>query len=205
MKAKHAFWVIVAVAVPVVLGAEAYYFHSESSMRERRLTGRLLVDRSMLSVHFQAMAREDNERDQRFQEFVRSLTEKMASQKCTARFISPDESILKEQPADEFERELLGRFGDAAAKEIASRERPLLFAERLTADQAEYSYYQPVFADKGCLNVCHEPHIVIDLGSNGEPSVFGRAAPGNQKWKEGDLMAVVEIKIPVGPTRRVVR
>ncbi len=195
MKAKHVFWGL-GVAVALFAAAEAgiFFFHRELTIREQRNTGRLLVDRIMLSAHFQAMAREDDPTDQGFLKFVQMLTEDLATQKCAVRFISPDPTFEKEQPSDDFVRDLLARFAGAPAEERAKMEGPQ-FAERGTADGTEYRYYQPIYAEKKCLGTCHQPGF---KGSEAKPeaSPFGRGAPGDQKWKEGELMAVVEITIP---------
>jgi hypothetical protein len=100
-----------------------------------------------------------------------------------------------EQPKDDFERDLLARFASITAEEKAGPKRPA-FAEQNSADGSEYRYFQPVFAAKQCLTTCHAPGIVLN-GSDAEPSPFGRAAPGERKWNDGDLMAVVEVTLPL--------
>jgi len=195
MKRKHVFWALgLVVALFVAAEAGIFVFRRELSIREQRNTGRLLVGRVMLSVHFQAMAREDDQRDQGFLKFVESLMEDLARQKCTIRWMSPDPTFEKEQPSDEFERDLLPRFAGAPAEERPNMDRPV-FAERRTADRTEYRYYQPIYAEKKCFAICHRPGVK-GPEAKPEPSPYGRAAPGDQKWKEGELMTVVEVTIP---------
>jgi hypothetical protein len=196
MKRRYVLWGL-AVAVALFAASEAgiFYYRKAISVHEQRTTGRLLLDRVMLSVHFQAMAGEDNDRDRGFLEVAKSLDEKLKGQQYSVRFISPDPRLKTEQPKDDFERGLLARFPSISVEERASAERPV-FAERYSVHGTEYRYYQPVFAAKQCLNICHVPGIETSP-SDPDPAPFGRAAPGNQKWNAGDVMAVVEVTFPL--------
>jgi hypothetical protein len=56
----------------------SYWLVTEKVVKEQNPnTARLLVGRTMLSVHFQAMAREEEERDQGFLQFVQSLDDQL--------------------------------------------------------------------------------------------------------------------------------
>jgi hypothetical protein len=173
------------------------WMREKAAVEQMRTTGRLSVDRVMLSVHLQAMAFKENEREHGFLNLLKRLDEELKQQQHTFRFISSDPSIKQEQPQGTFERELLARFAhvdDGKAADVA--EQP--FAEWRVADRQEYRYYQPVFAKKGCFIMCHAPTGVA-AQSDPVPSPFGRAAPGDKEWKDGELMAVVEIAVPRSP------
>lgn len=154
------------------------------------VTGRLLVDRIMLSVHWQNL-----EPEEKFLPVIRNLDERLKKQSYGLRFISPDKSIEKEQPKPGFEQELLKRFSpNRKPEELAKLDRPEYIEGPITENN-EYQYFQAIRAEKECFAVCHLPGVKA-LNMDPEPPPTGRAAPGEQKWNEGDLMAVVRVTIP---------
>ncbi len=182
------------LSAAVVAGGASYIRHRVSAAR-LRTAGALLVDRVMLSVHFQAMAIEDAERDRGFLECVKSLDEGLKNQRYGIRFISPDKSIEKEQPKSEFEQQMLEWFAKRKPEETGKQDGPE-YLEGPVTENNEYQYFQAIRGKKGCLTTCHMPSVTGMTGGP-EAAPFGRGAPGGQKWNEGDLMAVVEITIPL--------
>ncbi len=177
----------------------SYWFVTERVVRKQNPnTARLLVDRIIESSHFAAMARDENDRDQGFLQVVQSLDEKLKGQQYNVRFISPDPSLVKEQPKNEDERQLLERFLKRKPEEIGKSDRPES-EEGPVTEKNEYLYFQAIRAERKCFNVCHQPGIRTAVGTELEPSPYGRAAPGERMWNDGDLMAVVRVTIPYGP------
>jgi len=127
------------------------------------------------------------------------VTEKvLKKRRYDLRFISPDKSIEKEQPRPGFEEELLKRFPpNRKPEELAKLDHPEYIEGKVTDDN-EYQYFQAIRAEKQCFAVCHLPGVKA-LNMDPEPPATGRAAPGEQKWSEGDLMAVVRVTIPYDP------
>jgi len=172
----------------------SYWLVTEGLVKEQNpKTGGLLVDRIMLSVHWQNL---DPDKET-FLPVIKSLDERLKKQDYGLRFISPDKSIEKEQPKNEFERKILEEFAKHNPEEIAKLDRPE-YLEGPVTDNEEYQYFQAIRAEQNCTRTCHVPNVRA-LPMDPEPSPIGRAAPGEQKWKEGDLMAVVRVTIPNRP------
>jgi len=177
------------LSAAVVAGGVSYVRHRVSAAR-LHTTGGLLVDRAMLIVHWQNL-----EPEEAFLAVIRKLDEGLTKQRFGLRFISPDKSIEKEQPNSEFERHVLGEFANRKPEEMAKLDRPEYLEGPVTEDN-EYQYFQAIRAEQNCTRMCHVPNAKA-LPMDPEPSCLGRAAPSDQKWKEGDLMAIVEITIPL--------
>jgi hypothetical protein len=86
-------------------------------------------------------------------------------------------------------------FVERESVEGAKQGRPE-YLEGPVTENHEYQYFRAIRAERNCTLMCHTPGAKALTGGP-EISPFGRAAPGDQKWKEGDLMAVVRITIPL--------
>jgi two-component system, NarL family, sensor histidine kinase BarA len=178
----------------------SYWLNTETVVKEQNpITARLLVVRTMLSVHFKAMAREGEGRDQRFLQFAKSFDEQLKKDNYGIRFISPDPRIEHEKPQGDFERQILAGFAKETPEEIRKPGRVGYKEGPVTADN-EYQYFQEIRFEKNCLGACHQEPPRSGLGTDIESSPYGRGPPpGQQRWNEGDLMAVVRVTIPNGP------
>ena len=158
---------------------------------QNRNTGRLLVDQVMCIKHWEQL-----ETSEQFRAIVVSdLTKEFSKQKYRSRAIipegpgSPVQTQEEFAPQDDEEREILAAF---------AKESPPPFIERYSADRGEYLYYQPVRAQEKCFSACHRP---LDDGANLFADSRTRASIGNSIARgEGDLMAVIQVTIPNGPT-----
>lgn len=173
------------------------YGHQTEKLVEKqnRNTGRLLVDQVMLIEHW-----EELETDKRFQAVVTELSDKLSNQEYELRFIrrqSPDDA---DAPQDEFEWKVLEDF-ELAGPEPALDADPPESRDRIVSEHNRYEYYQPIYAQASCLVVCHRPlPMGLDLGSAGT----AMGTPGFSSdvlLSEGDLMAIVKVTIPYGPTQ----
>jgi len=178
------------LSAAVVAGGVSYVRHRVSAAR-LHTTGGLLVDRAMLIVHWQNL-----EPEEAFLAVIRKLDEGLTKQRFGLRFISPDKDLEKEQPKNEFERQLLDRFAERTPDEVARLDRPE-YVEGPVTENNEYRYFRAIRAKRECFAVCHCPPVANGMNVAPEPPATGREAPGGQKWKEGDLMAIVEITIPL--------
>ncbi len=166
--------------------------------RQNRNTGRLLVDQVMVIKHWQKL-----ETNEEFREVVQNLSENLSKQECKWRFIRPNSTDAGGEPLDQFEAELLESFLKANAEESAGSDVPE-FRQRLLSDRNEYQYYQPIRAQESCLLVCHKPPPGgdgFDLTGSGL-ALGGGGLTGGPPLAEGALMAVVQVRIPNGPTQR---
>ncbi len=158
-------------------------------------TGRLLVDQILYLRHWESL-----ETNKDFQDVVRRLTKSLSKEQYKWTFIKPKSTNIANTPKDEFEGAVLDRFDKQQPKrpEGAGSDE---FAQRLVNDNNEYQYYQPVYAEQSCL-ICH--NVVaggFDASGTGV-SLGGTVTPG-ASLAEGDLIAVVKVSIPNGPTQRM--
>ncbi len=162
-------------------------------------TARLLVDRIMLSVHFHAMAREDEEQNRDLPQFVKRLDDQLKNQRYEVKFISPDPSIEKDQPKTDSDAAMLARFLNKKREDIPKPDEPE-GEEGSDSESGDYQYFLAIRAQSQCLVFCHRPDV-RGVPMDAPPSSFGRAAPREQEWKEGDLMAVARVTIPMDHTQ----
>jgi len=168
--------------------------------QQNRNTGRLLIDQVMCIEHWEKLETYDD-----FKPVVRTLTQRLSNQEYDWRMLRPDGSVSAGAPPDGFEWELLKRFLKNRSDQPAADEGPE-FAERLTATGTEYQYYQAIRAEESCLLVCHKPPPGgAGIGLSGEGLALGGGGlSGGPPLSEGDLMAVVHVTIPNGPTQRAI-
>ena len=157
---------------------------------QRLNTSRLLADQAILVRHwenFEEQSRMAKSGGNDFLPVIQDLREKLTSQEYDCRLILPADSPLaqpSERPQGEFEKELLDRFAQTRPQEPAKVD----CADRLTPGGNGYVYYQAVRARASCLSLCHRaPDATFD------PTVLNSGA---KPLREGDLMAVVAVKIP---------
>ena len=107
---------------------------------------------------------------------------------------------VDQKPRDSFEEELLERWRRMSPADEGEEDESLAYAEREQivvreiedgqgeiADReiAEYHYYQPVYADGDCV-LCH------------------RMRNGNPDLSEGDLQAIIKVRIPLEETHAAI-
>lgn len=183
----------------LLITASFWWYGSQTEelvYQQNHNTGRLLVDQVMLSEHW------ENFETLASRPLVKHLADKLSRQEYTWRFLLPDSPEKQYQPRDEFERKVLNEFLAVDPAEAMQSEAPE-FVPRLSEDQAEYQYYQPIRAQASCVGACHNsPPGGLGIGwSDADPAL--RPSVGRSTARtEGELMAVVQVTIPNGPTQR---
>ncbi len=168
----------------LLITASFWWYGSQTEKmvyRQNRNTGRLLVDQVMYIKHWESL-----ETNEKFLPLVQDLTKRLSKQEYEWRFIKPNSTDGTSAPRDEFEWGVLDRYNKPQAQRPAGAD-PEDYPERLVGNNNEYQYFQPVYAEKSCL-LCH--------------SVLGRNVTTDAPLTEGDLMAIVKVTIPNGPTQR---
>ena len=153
-------------------------------------TARLLVHNIMMH-HWKHL-----ETNEDFQRIVEVLIQNFDKEEYAWNVIRPADNNPKEdqKPSDSFELELLERWSGAeppATGEDAPyehREKRVIRAEELPdgtvrqREVAEYQYYQPIYhTDSNCV-LCH------------------RGMNSNINLREGDLQAIIQVRIPLDET-----
>lgn len=185
-------FLVLVIAVSVLL---YWRVTGEVVTRQNPDTARLLVDQVMLTTHYRAMEpRKD------FVEYLTGVIRNRELQGYRWRFVRPPERRFQETaeggpPQDALESELLLRFARMTEAD-RSQEDAVLFAERLVAGGREYQYYQPIWAERSCVD-CHR---LLE----GEGYAPGSTGAASAPIREGDLMAVLQVTIPNGPTQAAV-
>jgi signal transduction histidine kinase len=141
--------------------------------KQNRNKGRLLVDAIMALDHMEKL-----ETNEDYKEMVKTTSESLQNQEYTWTSLRPD----RDPPKDPFDRAILQRFlsGNVAAHEEAGQ---LEYAERHLPQHSVYEYYQAVRAKSLVCVACHQ------------------ALDNNPNLALGDLMAVIKVSIPDGPTQ----
>lgn len=187
----------------LLITASFWWYGSQTEKlvnQQNRNTGRLLVDQVMCIEHWEKLETYDD-----FKPVVRNLTERLSNQEYDWRMLRPDGTVSAGAPPDGFEWQVLKRFLKEPPGGQAPDDGPE-FAERLTATGTEYQYYQAIRAEESCLLVCHKPPpggAGIGLGGEGL-ALGGGGLSGGLPLSAGDLMAVVHVTIPNGPTQRAI-
>jgi len=147
--------------------------------------GRPLVDLFMVSLHLREWDKEEQ-----YKPLTRDLTENLSKLDYRGKVLRYDApGGDPKAPEDTFEGDVMRRFlkDSLAAGGSARRDD---FADRLQPDRNEYQYYRPIYAESGTCVLCH--FTKGDLSANKAP------------LHEGDLMAVIRVTIPNGPTQRAI-
>ncbi len=154
--------------------------------------GQLLVDQVIVKSHWEQIGVRPGDEDAQF--FTQEIDRRLERQNYKSRSIRPPSSNpgdhrADEVPRDEWEWELMRRFvagntseEDAAADELPIPSDPIEWEARSSADGSEYLYYQAVRATSHCV-YCH------------------KAMDPNPNLTEGDLLRIVQVSIPTGPTQ----
>lgn len=155
-----------------------YWYVTESVVAQRDPdTARLLADRALLIKHWGKL-----ESKKEFLWIVNQLTDQLSEQKYEWRMVSPDSP---EAEKDVFVKKIL-----AQAEE--KPETPIEPVGRLVGDK--YLYYKPVYAEQTCLDLCHNDLDAVKRLETDD------SLPG-QMLQVGDLMTVLCVQIPNGPTQ----
>jgi signal transduction histidine kinase len=181
----------------LLITASFWWYGSQTEnmvYRQPRTAARLLVDQVLYTKHWESL-----ETNEKFKPVVQDLAKRLNKHEYTSRSIRPYVGEGPKAPAGEFERSLLERFMKLDAKQVAGLD-PEQFPWQIDAEKQEYQYYQPIYAEKSCL-LCHKTTAgVFDLGDTGVAP--GGSASAGVPLSEGDLMAVIQVAIPNGPTQR---
>jgi signal transduction histidine kinase len=146
--------------------------------------GRLLVDVIMLGRHWVGLETEPD-----FKPIAKNFTENLSEQDyqwVTLRFDEPKES--EKAPKDRFEKEKMQYFLEAAHDPAAQAGGPDHFDRVLPAENV-YQYYRPIYAEAQSCATCHRAMGTGWLGPYGAP------------LNKGDLMGIMRVTIPNGPTQ----
>jgi len=183
------------VCLFILITASFWWYGSQTEemvYRQNRTTGRLLVDQVMYIKHWESL-----ETNERFLPLVQDLTKRLSKQEYEWRFIKPNSGDGTGLPRDEFEWAVLDRYNKRRAAP-PSEEEAEEYPERLVNNNNEYQYFQPIYAEKSCL-LCHNVAAGgFDLSGSG----LSTGTAGGTPLSEGDLMAIVQVTIPNGPTQR---
>lgn len=198
LEAKCLFFFGLALLIVITVSFLLYWIVTEEVVYGQNSTkGRLLADQTMLIRHWERL-----ETNETFLPYLEHLSENLSNQQYSWRLIHPPGCQARDpgligKPRDAFEEELLDRF--LQPPEDTGKKR-VDFAERYVSDGEEYQYYQAIRAQRSCLSVCHTAPPV----SGG----FYSTASGLILWpsplRDGDLMAMVQVTIPNGPTQAMV-
>jgi two-component system, NarL family, sensor histidine kinase BarA len=144
--------------------------------------GRLLADMFMLSRHLREW-----DKDEKFRPILQDLTDKISMLDYKGKVLRYDAPEGDSKAAeDQFERNVMLRFLADFPESPSSPDRDL-YVPRLQPSSDEYQYYRPIYANGSSCVSCHH-------------SLDYKAASGAPLY-ENDLMAVIRITIPNGPTQ----
>jgi len=183
----------------LLITASFWWYGSQTEKmvhRQSRNTGRLLVDQVMYSKHWESF-----ETNEKFLPLVQDLTKRLSNQKYEWRFIKPNSTDDASAPRDEFEWAVLEKF-NKPKKQRSDEFDAEAFAERLSNNNKEYQYFQPVYAKKSCL-LCHNVASGgIDMAGTGLQ--LGGNVTSGAPLTEDDLIAIVKVTIPNEPMQRAI-
>jgi len=184
-------FLVLVIAVSVLL---YWRVTGEVVTRQNPDTARLLVDQVMLTKHYAAM-----EPNKDFVDYLTGVIKSRSQQGYRWRFVRPPGRFVRQSedagpPSDAMESELIQHFMQMTEDERSHPETQL-YAERLVDGGNIYQYYQPIWAEESCVP-CH-----IALEGAGYSPTSGGVIPS---IREGDLMAILQVTIPNGPTQAAV-
>ena len=183
----------------LIMGSFLWYGEETKQIvyQQNSKTGRLLVH-TILMQHWK-----DLETNEAFQPVVAELIKYFDKDDYDWSVIRPEVNHPNDsqKPKDAFERKLLARWShpvDGADTSISSNPP---FAEReqevekkvfnsngkpFDRKTAEFQYYQPVYLTSGTCVICH------------------RSQNGNPDLSEGDLQAIIKVRIPLAQTQAAI-
>ncbi len=195
-------FLLLVIAVSVML----YWRVTEAVVTQQNpATARLLVDQVMLLHHWLGMegmeapgAIDRDENDYRF--LVKGLLEKLRREEYDWAFIEPPGryvgiSKLARPPKGDWEEALLARYMSMSPDAAVVDGRPA-YDHRTVANGQVYQYFEPVYATNKSCGACHD--LVLARGYN--PLVADPVEPLNV----GDLVAIIQVNIPNGPTQAAI-
>lgn len=196
----------------LLITASFWWYGSQTEKlvnRQNRIMGRLLVDQVMLIHHWEQLQSKEQKGETaswtenlpgtQYLPLIQNLTKNLTKQKYDWKFIRPNSSDGTNMPRDEREWSLLNKWNptDKSKKPVPSAGGDgFEFDERLPEND-EYVYYQPIRAQTSCLTICHK---APPGGSGVDLSGTGLALGGVTAQEPGDLLAIVKVSIPNGPT-----
>lgn len=185
-------FLVLVIAVSVLL---YWRVTGEVVTRQNPDTARLLADQVMLTKHYAAM-----EPNKDFVDYLTAVIRSRTQHGYQWRFIQPPGRPSRPSedagpPSDAMEAELVQRFLQMSPEEREQSEGPL-YAERLVDQGRIYQYYQPIWAEQSCV-ACH---LALEGAGYNPAANVGLGAP----LREGDLMSVLQVTIPNGPTQAAV-
>ncbi|MDO4551184.1 MAG: ATP-binding protein [Planctomycetia bacterium] len=158
-----------------------YWYVTESLVAKRNPdTARLLADQAILLNHWQKL-----EPKEEFLWVVDDLTKQLAQQKYEWESIPPD---TPEAEQDEIVQKILAEYHQEPQKVLTPYGQ---------SEGDVYHYYKPVTAEEACLTMCHN-QLALAEEANME------SGTSRHRYKEGDLMTILKVSIPNGPTQRAI-
>ena len=174
---------------------------------QNQTTGRLLVDKYMVTLHWEAMDPERSRRDpawmplspeverkqrQKSEDFVKNMTRTFSNDLSPVELILPDRKEGPQAPRDEFERQVCEEFLKSPPDMNVGRGRVL-------PDSDKYVYLEPIRAKDSCLLTCHASPLGgsgIDLTGSGVPLTGPPSSAGRPGLSKGDIMGIARVTIP---------
>jgi signal transduction histidine kinase len=166
-------------------------------------TGRLLADQALMIYHFEVFSQGSD-----FLYVVQDWKEKLNQQEFQWRVILPNEAAGPTgatAPARDDDSQFVHRLLRewlTPSEDDSEADGPD-YAERLIDDGEVYQYYQAVRAQSSCLSLCHKA-VVATPGQVFDPAETLALGGTPESLVEGDLMAILEVSIPNGPTQDTV-
>jgi len=155
-----------------------YWYVTESVVAQRDPdTARLLADRALLIKHWGKL-----ESKKEFLWIVNQLTDQLSEQQYEWRMVAPDSPDAEK---DVFVQKLLAQMEENPGKTV----EPI---GALIDDK--YLYYKPVYAEQTCLDLCHNDLDAVKRLEADETQP-------HQMLQVGDLMTILCVQIPNGPTQ----
>ncbi|MGD0901236.1 MAG: HAMP domain-containing sensor histidine kinase [Thermoguttaceae bacterium] len=202
------------VGLLTVIVASFWWYGSRMArvvVEQNRITGRLLVDQYMVTMHLGEMADKgaprrlafgspnDDESDpevKKNRDYVNWMRTKLTKQQYQVGLIRP-EQIEGPSPAhDPDEMRICRKFLNGAPAGGGGAESE--GEGRVLPDAGEYQYYEPIRAEESCLLVCHAPPpggSGIDSVGSGLAIAGGPLGANAPRLSVGDLMAVAKVTI----------
>jgi len=199
-------------AVLLLLITASFWWYGNQTEKlvyqQNRNKGRLLADQIMLVKHWKELEnRQDGVDPARwaassdtasFAQVIDDLTKTLSKQEYEVDFIRPHSPDGSGLPRNEFEWKVLDRFLSPSSESGGESAEPD-FAEKLDTEANEYHYYQAIRAESSCLLVCHRGAPGgTGLGFGGPAPVLGLVTAE----APGELLSIVKITIPHGPTQK---
>jgi signal transduction histidine kinase len=165
----------------LITGSFWWYGRQTESLvfEQNPIKGRVLVDAILTMIHWQAL-----ETNEEFKPYVSKFNDNFHGRDYTWRLLRRGRTEL--EPRDEEEWHILEKFESLAASAADPAELEGVFDGRDNPKDSMYEHYQPVYARTFCVD-CHRATV------EGFPDL-----------SEGDLIAVIKVSLPSGPTQQAI-